>query len=122
MQPVHGDAEAALALQQSIRDIVVAMRRCPQPFLGIVQGAASGGRLALALACDIRLMAPDARMNAASINVELIGCDIGVSYFLNRMVGTSVTAELILTGCFIDAKRAAGVGHACRVDTLPQLH
>jgi enoyl-CoA hydratase/carnithine racemase len=122
VQPVHGDAEAALALQQSIRNIVLAMRRCPQPIIGIVQGAASGGGLALALACDIRLMTPDARMNAAFIKVGLTGCDIGVSYFLNRMVGTSVAAELILTGRFIDATRAAGLGLVSRVDTLPQLH
>lgn len=122
VQPVHGDAEAALALQHSIRNIILAMRRCPQPIIGVVQGAASGGGLALALACDIRLMTPDARMNAAFIKVGLTGCDVGVSYFLNRMVGASVAAELILTGRFIDATRAAGLGLVSRVDALQQLH
>jgi len=119
---VNSDAEAVLALQYSIRNIILAMRRCPQPIIGVVQGAASGGGLALALACDIRLMTPDAYMNAAFITVGLTGCEVGVSYFLNRMVGASVASELILTGRFIDATRAAGPGPVSRVDALSQLY
>ena len=46
--------------QHNIRDIMLAMRRCPQPIISIVQGAASGGGFALALASDIRLATPDA--------------------------------------------------------------
>ena len=95
-----------LAGQKAVRDIMLAMRRCPQPIIGIVQGAASGGGMALALACDVRLATPDARMNAAFVKIGLTGCDVGVSYLLPRLVGSSVAAELLLTGRFIDAERA----------------
>lgn len=120
-RPVHGDPLAALALQQSVRDIMLAMRRCPQPIIGIVQGAASGGGFALALACDVRLITPDARMNASFIKVGLTGCDIGVSWFLTRMAGSSVAAELLLTGRFLDAQRALGLGLVSRVAALAEL-
>ncbi|OYU82793.1 MAG: enoyl-CoA hydratase, partial [Burkholderiales bacterium PBB5] len=74
--------EASLDQQHSIRDIMLAMRRCPQPIISVVQGAASGGGMALALASDVRLATPDARFNAAFIRIGLSGCDVGVSYFL----------------------------------------
>lgn len=96
--------------QRGIAEIVVAMRRCPQPVVALVNGAASGGGFALALASDVRLATPDARMNAAFIRLGLSACDIGVSYFLPRMVGSSVAAEYMLTGRFLSAQRAHALG------------
>jgi len=96
--------------QRSIADLVMLMRRCPQPIIALVQGAASGGGFALALAADIRIAARSARMNCAFIRLGLGGCDIGTSYFLPRLVGVSVASELILTGRFIGAERAHAVG------------
>lgn len=113
--------DAMLANQHAIRDIILAMRRCPQPVISVVQGAASGGGFALALASDIRLATPDARMNAAFIRIGLTGCDMGVSYFLPRMVGSSVAAEYLLTGRFMDAQRAQALGLFSRVAPLPEL-
>jgi len=101
--------------QRSISEIVMAMRRCPQPIVSVVQGAASGGGFALALASDVRIATPTTRMNAAFIRIGLSACDIGVSYFLPRMVGSSVAAEFMLTGRFIDAQRALGLGLVSRV-------
>ena len=101
--------------QRRIADIVVAMRRCPQPIVALVNGAASGGGFALALASDIRLAVPTTRMNAAFIRIGLSACDIGVSYFLPRMVGSSVAAEYMLTGRFIEAERAYQLGLVSRV-------
>ena len=48
-----------LQVQKTVRDVMLAMRRCPQPIISIVQGAASGGGFALALASDIRLLLKD---------------------------------------------------------------
>lgn len=110
-----------LEQQKGIRDIMLAMRRCPQPIVSVVQGAASGGGFALALASDVRLATPDARMNAAFIRIGLSACDVGVSYFLPRMVGSSVAAEYMLTGRFMDAQRAYALGLVSRVDALPAL-
>jgi enoyl-CoA hydratase/carnithine racemase len=100
----------SLDSQRRIADIVVLMRRCPQPIIALVQGAAAGGGFALALAADIRIATKSARMNCAFIKLGLGGCDIGTSYFLPRLVGVSVASELILTGRFIGAERALAVG------------
>src|ERR1019366_3649938 len=100
----------SLDSQRRIADIVMLIRRCPQPIIALVQGAAAGGGFALALAADIRIASKSARMNCAFIKLGLGGCDIGTSYFLPRLVGVSVASELILTGRFINAERALAVG------------
>jgi enoyl-CoA hydratase len=106
---------ASLTGQRRISEIVIAMRRCPQPIVACVDGAAAGGGFALALASDVRIATPRTRMNAAFIRIGLSACDIGVSYFLPRMVGSSVAAEYMLTGRFIDAERAYQLGLVSRV-------
>jgi enoyl-CoA hydratase len=63
-----------------------------------------------ALASDIRIAGRSAKMNAAFIRLGLSACDIGVSYFLPRLVGVSVASELMLTGRFIGAQRALMTG------------
>jgi enoyl-CoA hydratase/carnithine racemase len=103
------------ALQRSIARIYVAMRRCPQPIISLVHGAACGGGFSLALASDIRIAGESAKMNAAYIRVGLTGCDMGSSYFLPRLVGTSVASELLLTGRFIHAPRALAVNLVSQV-------
>ena len=99
-----------LTSQRKISEIVMAMRRCPQPIISLIDGAASGGGFALALASDVRIATPTLKMNAAFIRIGLSACDIGVSYFLPRMVGASVAAELMLTGRFIRAERSLALG------------
>jgi len=111
----------SLDSQRRIADIVMLMRRCPQPIVALVQGAAAGGGFALALAADIRIAAKSARMNCAFIKLGLGGCDIGSSYFLPRLVGVSVASELILTGRFIYADRALAVGLVSEVVEDGQL-
>mgnify|MGYP003700606851 FL=1 len=49
-------------------------------------------------------------MNAAFIRIGLSACDIGVSYFLPRLVGVTIASELMMTGRFINADRAERVG------------
>ncbi|MDR3507578.1 MAG: enoyl-CoA hydratase-related protein [Caulobacteraceae bacterium] len=106
---------ASLIAQRRISEIVIAMRRCPQPIIALVDGAASGGGFAFALASDVRIATPRARMNAAFIKIGLSACDIGVSYFLPRMVGASVASELMLTGRFLHADRALALGFVSKV-------
>jgi enoyl-CoA hydratase/carnithine racemase len=111
----------SLDSQRRIADIVMLMRRCPQPIISLVAGAAAGGGFALALASDIRIATKSARMNCAFIKLGLGGCDIGTSYFLPRLVGVSVASELILTGRFIGAERALAVGLVSEVVDEDQL-
>ena len=112
---------AALEVQTRISDIYRAMRRCPQPIVALVQGAACGGGFSLALASDIRILSEDARMNAAYAKIGLTGCDMGSSYFLPRLVGASLAAELIYTGRFIHAQEALDVKLASRIVPVDQL-
>lgn len=105
-----GGAVAGLRVQRRVSEIVMRMRRAPQPIISLIHGPASGGGFALALASDIRLAGPKARMNAAFIRIGLSACDVGVSYFLPRLVGSAVASELLLTGRFIDAERARAIG------------
>jgi len=105
----------SLTGQRKISEIVMAMRRCPQPIIACVDGAASGGGFALALASDVRIATPTLKMNAAFIRIGLSACDIGVSYFLPRMVGSSVAAEYMLTGRFMGADRAYQLGLISRI-------
>src|SRR3546814_4725832 len=86
------------------------MRACPQPIIALGHGAAAGGGLSLLLASDVRYAAPSFRCNAAYIRIGLGGCDMASSYFLPRLVGASLAAEMILTGRFIDAGRALSAG------------
>jgi enoyl-CoA hydratase/carnithine racemase len=96
--------------QAEIGNIYRKMRSCPQPIIALVQGAAAGGGMSLALAADVRYAAPSMKMNAAYIRIGLGGCDMASSYFLPRLVGASLASEMILTGRFINAERALRAG------------
>jgi enoyl-CoA hydratase/carnithine racemase len=107
--------------QGFLADVYVKMRRCPQPIIAAVHGAACGGGFAFALASDIRIAGESARMNAAFIRLGLSACDMGVSYFLPRLVGGSLASELMLTGRFITASRALAAGLVSEVVPDDQL-
>ncbi|HEX7784481.1 MAG TPA: enoyl-CoA hydratase/isomerase family protein [Sphingobium sp.] len=94
----------------SLADIVLKMRACPQIIVALVQGAACGGGFNFVLASDIRIAGRTAKMNVAFVKIGLSGCELGTSYFLPRMIGTSIAAELMMTGRFIHADRALSAG------------
>ena len=114
-------AVTGLRVQRRVSEIVMRMRRAPQPIISLIHGPASGGGFALALASDVRIAGPKARMNAAFIRIGLTACDVGVSYFLPRLVGSALASELLLTGRFIDAERAKAVGLVSDVVAEDQL-
>ena len=105
-----GGPVAGMRTQRRVSEIMMRMRRAPQPIISLINGPASGGGFGLALASDIRIATPNVRMNAAFIRIGLSACDVGVSYFLPRLVGSSLASELLLTGDFIDADRALRTG------------
>lgn len=112
---------AGFGFQGLLADVYIKMRRCPQPIVSLVHGPACGGGFAFALASDIRIAGESARMNAAFIRIGLSACDMGVSYFLPRIVGTTIASELMLTGRFIHAPRALAVGLVSEVVPDNQL-
>src|SRR5215831_18930219 len=62
---------AGLRGQRRISEIVMLMRRAPQPIIAAVHGAACGGGFAMALAADVRVAGASARLNAAFIRIGL---------------------------------------------------
>jgi enoyl-CoA hydratase len=114
---VSGSASVSAGLrgQRRIAELMIKIHHLPQVFIAAVHGAAAGGGFGLALASDIRIAGESARMNAAFIRIGLSACDVGVSYFLPRIVGQSVASELLLTGNFIHAERALATGLVSRV-------
>ncbi len=111
----RGRVQAGMAVQKLIAGLVPKMRAMPQPIVAAVNGPASGGGLALALASDVRIAAASARFNVAFVRIGLSGCDIGVSWLLPRLVGASRAFELLLTGRFVDAAEADRIGLVSRV-------
>ena len=120
----YGDAPGAtgddrvqdgFATQRHIASLVPRLRALPQPVIAAVNGAASGGGLAMALASDVRIAAASARFNVAFVRIGLSGCDIGVSWLLPRLIGASRAWELMLTGRIIDATRADQIGLVSQV-------
>ncbi len=95
--------------------IVPAMRSIPQPILAAIKGPAYGGGMCLSLGADIRLAGRSAVFCGAGINNGLTGTELGVSWLLPRAVGTSNSAEILLTGKKVDAEEARRIGLVSQV-------
>jgi enoyl-CoA hydratase len=94
---------------------VPAMRAIPQPVIAAIKGPAYGGGMCLTLGADIRLAGDSAVFCAAGINNGLSGTELGVSWLLPRAVGTSNSAEMLLTGKLVGAEEAMRIGLVSRV-------
>ena len=108
--PGAGRPQRQMLEQKRYSGLIRLMRQCPQPIIGLIHGPACGAGFSIALACDVRYAAPDARMNAAYLRVGLGGCDMGSGYLLPRLVGVSIASEFLMSGRFIDADRAKAIG------------
>ncbi|ORA07009.1 enoyl-CoA hydratase [Mycolicibacterium bacteremicum] len=100
----------ALRSMEVLDEVILALRRLHQPVIAAVNGAAIGGGLCLALACDIRIAAAGAYFRAAGINNGLTASELGLSYLLPRAIGASRAFEIMLTGRDVDAAEAERIG------------
>ncbi|WP_255783800.1 enoyl-CoA hydratase/isomerase family protein [Mycobacteroides abscessus] len=99
-----------LAAQELMASLFERIHRMRQPVIAAVNGHATGGGFALALACDIRFASPAASLGAVFIRHGVSNCDMGTSYHLPRLVGAARAAELMLTGRVFDAQEAYRMG------------
>ena len=109
------------AVQKKYGDLVVKMRRVPQPIIAAVNGPAAGGGMCLALASDVILAGPQAAFTPSFINIGLSGGEMGTTYFLPRLVGSTRAAEILLTGRTVAAAEAERIGLVCRVVPADRL-
>ena len=105
----------ALRSMEVLDDVILGLRKLHQPVIAAVNGAAIGGGLCLALACDIRVASTDAYFRAAGINNGLTASELGLSFLLPRAIGTSRAFELMLTGRDVAAEEAERIGLVSRV-------
>jgi len=111
----------ALRSMEVLDDVILALRKLHQPVIAAVNGAAIGGGLCLALACDIRVAGSSAYFRAAGINNGLTASELGLSYLLPRAIGSSRAFEIMLTGRDIDAQEAERIGLVSRQVPAEQL-
>jgi enoyl-CoA hydratase/carnithine racemase len=99
-----------LRFQEMMASVPQLLRDLPQPVIAAVNGPAVGGGMALCLAADIRICGTSASFGNAAIRIGLSGAEMGMSYHLPRIVGTSVAAEWMLTGRIVGAEEAFRTG------------
>ena len=110
------DPEAFLRLvQEKYSGLISRLRGIRQPVIAAVNGAAAGGGMAIALAADIRICAPEDYFVASFINIGLSGGEMGSSFLLPRMVGISRASDILLTGRKVFGEEAEKIGLVSRV-------
>jgi 2-(1,2-epoxy-1,2-dihydrophenyl)acetyl-CoA isomerase len=118
--PAHSIDEAIARQRLNQRATAGKLHTLPKPTLAVLPGAAAGAGLALALACDLRLMASSAIMTTAFARVGFSG-DYGGSYFITQLVGSAKARELYFLSDRVSADEALRLGLAnwvCAPDEL----
>jgi enoyl-CoA hydratase/carnithine racemase len=91
----------------------------PVPVIAAIHGVAFGGGLQIALAADIRFVAPDARLSVMEIKWGLIP-DMSGTQTLRRLVRLDVAKELTFSGRIVSGSEAAALGLATHVSDTPR--
>ena len=102
----YQDMAMASAALQGAFDAVAGI---PQPTIAAVTGYALGGGCELALCCDLRIAADDAKLGQPEIRLGVIP-GAGGTQRLPRLVGPSRAKEIIFTGRMVDAQEALAIG------------
>ncbi len=108
-------------VQERYANLILGMRKIPQPIISAVNGPAAGGGFAMTLASDIRVASPEACFIASFINIGLSGGELGCSYYLPRLVGLARASEILLTGRKVWAEEAERIGLVNKVVPREQL-
>jgi enoyl-CoA hydratase/carnithine racemase len=90
----------------------------PAPVIAAVHGACLGGGFQIAMACDIRIVAPDVKMSVLEVRWGL-SPDMTGTQLMPRVVGLDVAKELTFTGRMVEGDEAVRIGLATRVSDAP---
>ena len=102
-------------------DLVKAMRACPQPIIAAVDGICVGAGAIMAMASDMRLAAPEAKVAFLFNRVGLAGCDMGACAILPRIIGQGRASELLFTGRAMGADEGERWGFFSRIVPAEEL-
>lgn len=92
-----------------LRAMVSGLNTLPVPVIAAIDGAALGGGLEIALACDLRTASSSAKMGLVEAKLAILP-GAGGSQRLPRLVGVAVAKELIFTGRVLDGNQACKIG------------
>lgn len=106
-----GDDQDLLDLMRAFHRLVVEIWESRLPVVAAVSGVAYGGAFNLALACDLVVLAEDARLCQVFVKRGVVP-DVGGAYLLPRLVGMQRAKELMLLAPEIGARRAYDLGLA----------
>jgi 2-(1,2-epoxy-1,2-dihydrophenyl)acetyl-CoA isomerase len=112
--PAADFARGTEILRQSQRATSYVLHTMPKPTIAMINGAAVGAGLSLALACDVRIASENAKLGTAFRNVGFSG-DFGGSWFLPRLVGMERARDLYFSGAILSAEEAKHIGMVSRV-------
>jgi enoyl-CoA hydratase/carnithine racemase len=104
------DMPALLEFTRLTCDVVAGIRSLRKPVVAALNGTVAGAGAALALASDVRIAAPSAKIGFLFVRVGLAGADMGCAYLLPRTVGIGKATELLMTGDVIPAEEAYRIG------------
>ena len=102
------------SLLRNGKQIVLSICTMPKPVLAAVNGPAAGAGMSIALACDLRMATDVAAFGQNFAKVGLFP-DFGGTWFLPRLAGTGIAAEMFYTGEMVSAADAARMGIVNRV-------
>ncbi len=111
-----------LAFTRMTGDLVLAMRRCPQPVIAAIDGICAGAGAMIALASDFRIGTSRARIAFLFARVGLAGCDMGACTLLPRLIGQGRASELLYTGRPMTADEGSAWGFFNKVVEPESLH
>lgn len=105
----------------NVHGLARVLERLDKPVVAMVNGAVVGAGLDIALMCDLRIAAEDARLSAGYIDVGLVPGN-GGAFLLPRLVGLATALDLLFTGRRITGREAAGIGLVNRAVPRDALH
>lgn len=112
---LRSDAGLAREYDLLVAGACDAIADAPQPVVAVINGPCFGGGVSLALACDLRFAADDARFAVPAARLGLpYPMEIGVERLV-QTVGPTTASDLLLTGRVLTATEAADSGLASRV-------
>lgn len=114
-QLLERDTKEVVAFTRMTGELIENIRRVDRPVIGAINGTAAGAGAVIALACDLRVMADDAKFHFLFSKVGLTGADMGAAYLLPRVVGLGRATEWLLLGDGVDSRVAHQSGLVTKV-------
>ncbi|WP_237213614.1 enoyl-CoA hydratase-related protein [Falsiroseomonas oryziterrae] len=108
-EQTYAEAESAAAANAAIAAGVEALAAFPKPAVAVIRGACVGGGVALALACDLRFAAADARFAVTPAKLGLIYSQADTTRLVSA-VGAARAKDLLFSARLIGAEEALRIG------------